>query len=446
MPETDPTAAAPAGGAQGDGVSAMAAAGFCRVCGQHVWLTTTGGGVCGHPPAEISGHYEAEPPETGSTFAEEPVAQTPAIEAVPLAAPAPMELPPPEPARRKRRTGLIVGLAAAAVVLAALAAVFFQRPTFVVTAMRVPDGIVQGEEAAVELDVANEGWFGGETELIVTLDGEDAETLVVRLGAGENDTFEVPISTRRIPGHYKLGVAGWEELGGDFWVMKPASFEIADVWVSPEWLDFAKEKAATVYVSVANVGEAGGNETLRVELDGAVIEERDVYVDGGYEVEEAFAITVSQPGPCEISVNGVCVDLEVYNLARPANGTVLVNSLKGGANQIKIVNNDSRDVVLILAAPGEGQPALVAVYVHAGATFTLKGVKSGTYTYYYQEGTDWCTHRKAFTSDSSYGRFEQNSTLTSSGRSYTVSTVTFGLTSGEGSATESVPEASFPPL
>jgi len=89
----------------------MAVAGFCRGCGQYVWLSDQWGCVNGHPWSEITNWYE---PSTGTPVTPywlqptpvavaEPIPVTvadpaPAVIAPPAAMPAPVAAPIPEPA------------------------------------------------------------------------------------------------------------------------------------------------------------------------------------------------------------------------------------------------------------------------------------------------------------------------------------------------------------
>ena len=410
----------------------MAGAGYCRVCGQYVWLTEEGGGSCGHAASEISNVYDAQPAEP--VVAEPPVAQQ--------TMPTPVEPPAQERRRLPLAAKILVPVAVIGLIVIAAVAYLFAQPKVVVTAMDVPQSAGEGEEIVVTVDVTNEGLLGGQKEIVVLLDGQDVGSATVDIGGGESDRVEIAIRADKSPGRYGVSLAEWEGFEGELRIMTPASFEI-DVSVDPNPLDFAKQKTATVVVVVTNTGESEGTETLDVALDGESLESRDVQVEGGRSGRESFSITLDEPGSHEVTVNDVTVDVDAHQISRPANGTVLVNDLGGGSNRLSITNNRTEDVLMVLSKPGDDEP-LLAVYVRAGSSHTVRSIKSGTYSYYYSHGEGWCTACKAFTSSVTYGRFEGDSTLTSSGSSYTESKVTFGLIEGEGSPTESMPEQEFP--
>jgi hypothetical protein len=435
------------GGSSGDicqGVADMARAGFCTVCGKNVWVVPTGEGSCGH--AGIVNIYEAgEPSAMGGLGRDSATTGRTDV----TAAPAPKAGQEASPGRFKRfimspKKSIPVG--AAVVALIVLGIVFFPRPEFVASALRVPESVVSGEDIVVTVDLANEGWAKGEVELTVLMNGQAVQTATASLAAGAEEAVRITIPGSQSPGVYEFALAEWEGLKGDVWVMTPPQFDIASVDVSPNPLDLNKGKGATVLARVSNVGEAEGSHTLRLTMDGEVVEERELHLEGGSTAEESFSIEISEPGPCEVAVDDVSVDLEVHTIQRPANGTAIVNKIGGGANRLKVTNNNEKDVLVVFSKPGDGQPALLAVLVRAKSSYTVRGLKDGTYTCYYVHGSAWCTHCKRFSEGAMYGQFEGDSRLKSGGGTYTESSVTFGITSGAGTPTDAVDEDDFPTM
>ena len=88
----------------------MALAGYCRGCGQYVWLNEQWGCVNGHPWTEISNWYDPQNGTPVTPYWLQPAASSgapapmatppqPAPTAEPMPAPAPMPVAPaPEPA------------------------------------------------------------------------------------------------------------------------------------------------------------------------------------------------------------------------------------------------------------------------------------------------------------------------------------------------------------
>lgn len=427
-------------------MSDTARAGFCRQCGQNVWLTPEGAGYCGHPAQEIENVYETPIPTAAPVpvvAAVTPPYAPPPVMIQPAPVPAPVQ-PIPASGRKKSPLKWIL-VAVAALVIIALAVVFFPRPKFVASSFEVPVSVMSGEDATVAIDLANEGWLGGEYDLTVLIDGAPAESTTVKLAAGANERVEIPVSNLS-PGTYELALADWEGLNGTLWVKTAADFVVDAVEVTPNPMDIAKDAKATVLVSVSNNGETSGDYSLSLTLDGEELEARDVFVDGGSTAEETFELTVDGPGDSEVAVNGVTVDLPIYKVERPGNGKVLVNRLTGGPNQMKIINNYADDYLVVLAAPGEGKPALLSVYVKSRSSTTVKGIKSGTYSVFYAYGANWCSFRKQFTDRVGYGRYEDDSSYTSSRSQFTVYTYTFGASGGEGAPISDVDEDGFPKM
>ena len=195
---------------------------------------------------------------------------------------------------------------------------------------------------------------------------------------------------------------------------------------------------------LTNIGDLDGTFPLEVTLDGAVVATRDVTIPGGETASEQFAVTVAHPGMNSITVNGVEAGFDVYQLARPATGTLIVNQLGGGVNQLKIVNDSELDVYVVLAAPGENQPALLGVYVRAHESTTVRHIIDGTYVKYFVQGTDWCTFYQRFTGFARYGMFDRVTVFDPPSNQYTVLTLTFGASSGESAPTTDVDPDSFP--
>ncbi len=427
-----------------------ARAGFCRQCGQNVWLTPEGAGTCGHPATEIENVYETPVPTEPPVVA--PVA-TPIPVQPPVAAPAatptpvqpPMAVPvqPPAAGRPKKSPLKWILVAVGVLVVIALVVVFFPRPDFVANAFDVPESITSGEDALVTVDLANEGLLGGDCDLTILIDEQPVQTKTVKLAAGANQRVEISIPDLP-PGTYDLVLADWEGLAGELWVKTLSDFTVESVNVSPNPLDIAKSSNATVRVSVSNAGETGGDYNLSVTLDGASVADRSVFVEGGSTTEESFDISIDGAGDREVAVNGVTADLSVYKIERPGNGKVFVNKLTGGSNQMKIINNFADDYIVVLTAPGEGKPALLSVYVKSKSSTTVKGIKSGTYSVLYAYGANWDSFRKQFTDRVGYGRFETDSKYTSSSSQYTIFTYTFGATGGAGVPTSDVNANDFP--
>jgi hypothetical protein len=356
--------------------------------------------------------------------------------------------PPPEPGDRTATWTryLLVAVAAIAALgaVAVLVTLLLPRAELVVDSLDVPETVVAGDAIPVSAQMANEGRAAAEEELTVRVDGQPLAATTVDLEPGEAGTVTVTVPELSA-GTYEITLEGWDELSRTVWVMTPATFEVDAVTVSPSPMDINESDEATVLVLISNTGEADGSHTLELELDGEVVDERTVDgVPGGASAEESFEVTVDGPGTHEVTVDGRTVSFEVYELERPANGTVLHNEIGGGANQLVIRNNADRDVVVVLASPGVDEPALLRVYVHAESSHTVSGIRDGTYATYFVHGADWSMHHGEFTADALYGQFDTPDVFESPGSTYTVVTVEFGVTEGEGAPSQWLAPEDFP--
>jgi hypothetical protein len=358
------------------------------------------------------------------------------------------ELPAPEPKRRSAtwlRPVLIAVAALVTVLIAVVAVALLLPPTeFAATALEMPDAVVSGDEVPVSVTLANESGAAGEQEVTILVDGERIESTTVRLAAGAQETVTLTVSDLA-PGTYELSLAPWD-LSGVVWVMTPPEFEIDAVSVTPSPLDINDRDQATVLVTVTNIGEAEGSYPLELTLDGELVDKRSVdLLDGGATTEESFDVTVDGPGSHEVAVDGVTAAFDVVQLERPANGTLLVNEVGGGVNQLNVTNNLTHDRVLVLAKPGDDS-ALLSVYLRGGGSHTVRGIRDGTYVTYFSGGSAWCTHNSRFTQDAIYGRFEGSGVYESTDSTHTVSIVEFGITDGAGEPTQGVSPDRFPEM
>jgi hypothetical protein len=371
--------------------------------------------------------------------------------APPIIPPPPMGPPDrtaalPAPAHRRTTRWLVIGLLALSVIAAAGVALFlYWQPEFVATSFDVPDAVVSGDDVVVVAKLANEGPASGDLEVTLLVNGVPAQDTVVTVasGAEETVTFTLP----DLPaGSHRLALADWEGMDGTVWVMTPPRFEVNGLTVTPTTMDINTSDEASVSLDITNVGEADGTHVLELLLDGRVVETRPIDLRGESSTDVSFTVTVDEPGTHTLQAGAVTVTFDVHQIERPPNGTVLINQIGGGANRLTIVNNGTSDAVVVLANPGSGQPALLSVYVHGGASRVIGNLRDGTYVVYYAEGTDWCTHFNTFTRDATYGRFDGVTVYESSASFYTVHTVRFGIEDGSGSPTENVPPGDFPSM
>jgi hypothetical protein len=384
------------------------------------------------------------PPELGSEPPYQPL--PPGSVRPPIDQPIDQPIAEPRSPRWYRKPATLIGAGAGVIVLAAAAVLFLlYRPSFAVSAIDAPESVVSGQGVVVSVLIGNSGWSAGDHELSVLVDGDVAKTETHTVEGRSESWIDVRLDDLG-PGRYTITVADIEDLSDSVWVMTPPEFVIDSIVVTPNPLDFNASHDASLLVQVSNVGEADGMHVVELMVDGVETETRALELAGGATTEESFAIAVAGPGEHEVRVEDTVATLRVNQLARPANGEALVNAIGGGSNELRIFNNSTDDLLVVLASPGPDQPALLSVYVHALSSHTVTGISDGLYSTYYAFGADWCTYAREFTRNASFGRFEEDASYTSNWSYYTYYTLEMGTTTGVGVPTVSVPEGSFPAM
>ena len=135
---------------------------------------------------------------------------------------------------------------------------------------------------------------------------------------------------------------------------------------------------------------------------------------------------------------------------RMATGTFLKDSPRDGYGELTIKNElNTQDAVAVLTPAGSKFP-LIAVYIRARDSFTIKGIRDGSYELYFCLGENWDDQQGRFTRNVTRERFEEplsfETALVTGGVQYTSITVTLYEVPGGMAETEPVPEEEFPDL
>ena len=351
---------------------------------------------------------------------------------------------PPKPWYR-RPVAWLGGAVGLAVVVAAVVVLMLYRPAIDAHAIAGPDAVVAGDDATIRVMVGNTGWGSGQRELTVLLDAEPASTETFTV-PGRSETWVDVVLPDVEAGRYTVSLAGVEGVSAPLWVMTPPEFVIDAVHVTPNPMDIATSPAATATVEVSNIGEADGAHELELTIDGVPVQTRTVSLAGGATGSEQFDLTVDGPGIHEVRVDEARTVLEVHQIERPEHGAVLVNSIGGGSNELRVANNGPDDLLVVLAAPGENPSALLSVYLHGNSSHTVTGITDGVYSTYYAFGTDWCAFDTRFTVRATQGRFEQDSTYESGPAFFTYYTLEMGSATGPTVPTQYVQPGGFPTM
>jgi hypothetical protein len=107
-----------------------------------------------------------------------------------------------------------------------------------------------------------------------------------------------------------------------------------------------------------------------------------------------------------------------------ATGTYLRDTDRNGNGRLTIENGGSGSAVVTLMRNGTRS---FAVYLRKNATYTVRGVRDGTYSVYFATGTDWDAKHKGFTSGCAYEKFDKSLKFTTTYTSRYVRYMTYTL-------------------
>lgn len=303
-----------------------------------------------------------------------------------------------------------------------------------------PDDVVPGNDVQVSARVQNDGGAAGTYLAELAVDGDVVGQQELSLGAGEGIGVEFDFVAGP-PGTHTVALEGATLLVE---VLGPASFDQGGLTVSPNPARSGDE--VEVAVVITNHGGLAGEHLVELVVDGNPVATETVTVDGGDSTTVRFPVDAGDPGPHSISVNGEEEELVVWDIERPANGTVLVNKLRGGDGRLTVENGNDRDAFIALVRPTNQSKSPLAFYVRAGDAYTMKGIKDGSYLVLYSLGHEWDRFSHRFTADADYGRFSDALPFTTTRTTYSVWTLTLHTVLGGNAPTDDLTEGEFPGL
>jgi hypothetical protein len=127
---------------------------------------------------------------------------------------------------------------------------------------------------------------------------------------------------------------------------------------------------------------------------------------------------------------------------RPLTGVLKPDNPGGGLGELTAENGTTKDGIVILTSLAR-QPVMAA-YIRAGASFTMKGLRDGAYELYFSTGEEW--NGKAFTVGPRRLKFEDTFEFTTGATMYTSWRVTLHGVAGGTAAAEQVDESQFPAI
>jgi len=319
-------------------------------------------------------------------------------------------------------------------------------PAFQVGGLRLastPAEILPGDELEYMVRVTNVGTAAGSYEAVFSVDGTATGRQSVTLDVGQ-DRILYFATTAGAAGDHALAVG---DAGAILTVLEPAAVAVTDLELTAAGVPTTGEIAA--FVTLANRGGAYGTITVAVMVDGKVVETRPVTVAGGALKTVEIPLAVPRPGRHTVTAGDLAEKFVVWKITRPSTGTILVNKIKGGMGRMTIKNgDDERDVVLVLARSSSPSTAVLAVYVRANRSYTVKAIRDGTYVVYFTFGKRWDSYSKSFTLSPERYRFEDTArfrtTRTSTSVRYSVFTISLHQSGGGSAPTDAVGDEDFP--
>jgi hypothetical protein len=125
------------------------------------------------------------------------------------------------------------------------------------------------------------------------------------------------------------------------------------------------------------------------------------------------------------------------------NGTMIKKISRSGLGKFKIDNKGDGDVVITLAPVGSTAATFV-VYVQGKANYTVSGVSDGKYTAYLSGGGDWDSGAKSFTQNCHQEKFDDTFEFKTTGRTYSIWTITLDADTGGNASTSGVDPGGVP--
>jgi hypothetical protein len=302
--------------------------------------------------------------------------------------------------------------------------------------------VLEGAALDYVADVTNVGSVAGSYEAILAVDGVEAGRQTVAVEPGAIGTLHFPLTAGE-PGDHEIAVG---DATATLTVLAPAAITVSGLVLSPN--PTAKGEGLAAAVSVRNDGGATGSTVIKVKVDGKSAAKQEVTVAGGGTTTVEIALKVPKPGKHTVTAGPLKERLVVQDITRPKNGKVITNKIKGGRGSLTVDNGNDVDAVIVLAKKSKPTKTVLAVYVRAGKTAKVKGIKDGTYIVYFSLGRRWDRVTKGFTSDVQRSRFVDKIRFktTRSGYLITWSTWTLSLHTvfGGNAPTEGVGEGDFP--
>lgn len=164
------------------------------------------------------------------------------------------------------------------------------------------DEVTEGEEIEVSASVENSGDEAGAHTVALEIDDTVVQAKEIEIDGGESQQVEF-VESFADAGEYDVSVDDAD--AGALTVLAPADIQVTDTALSDEEISAGEE--FEVIATVENDGDKTGTHTVDLEIDGQVVQTKDVDVAGGDSKEVAFAKTIDEAGEYELTVGNESV-------------------------------------------------------------------------------------------------------------------------------------------
>ena len=162
-----------------------------------------------------------------------------------------------------------------------------------------------GDPITVSVTATNIGDEAGEFSLELFVNNQKRETKSIQLDGGETTSVQFEI-VENAEGEYvvKLGSLTTSfRITSEAQSVKPAEFQVTDLTVNPS--SALAGEVVKISVKVTNVGEATGNYTVNLKIDGTTRDTKDVTLAGQATDVVKFEVTETNANTYNVEIDGV---------------------------------------------------------------------------------------------------------------------------------------------
>jgi len=300
-----------------------------------------------------------------------------------------------------------------------------------------PVEIQVDQESTVSATISNKGEISGSYIIELIFDGETVLSEEIDLSGNGSKTFSHKLS-REEPGQYQVAI---NEQSKTLKVLRPAETKVSDLTLSATSVKPGQTVVVTAVVS--NSGEVAGDHTLSLAVDGKTVENRTITVRENSSENVSFNVSRDYAGRFTVACGGLSKAFTVMKIERPANGTIISRAMGSGEGELRISNGRAQDALVALTGVNSGTP-LLAIYVRANSSTTVRNIADRTYDVYFSHGNDWDSHSKRFTANVSHMKFRDSLSFVTTSMQYSIWEITVHAVAGGKAATDYVNPDRFP--